>query len=247
MLRGFSWKQGICYFSTVVPSSSSPSSSSSSSSSTPSTKLYHCIIYLSPGDYHRIHFPVDCNITTRRHFPGPLFPVNPPFLKIIPWLFALNERVVLMGEWAGRAAQDAARAGVPSDAPNDKGWFFSITAVGAYNVGSISLGCDKEVKTNQLSRDYVCHNLHYFSWGGVGSYAYERDYREEPPTEEAQETDHVDVDEEGVRASKGAEMGQFHFGSTVVLVFEADEFEFNVQAGDYVSMGRCIGQRVRAQ
>lgn len=69
-------------------------------------------IYLSPGDYHRIHFPVSCSVNKRRHFPGTLFPVNYPFLKMIPSLFALNERVVLMGGWSEG--------------------FFSLTAVGAY-------------------------------------------------------------------------------------------------------------------
>src|SRR5437870_238271 len=33
-------------------------------------KVYHCILYLSPGDYHRIHFPADWTIKLRRHFPG---------------------------------------------------------------------------------------------------------------------------------------------------------------------------------
>ena len=32
--------------------------------------LYHCIIYLAPGDYHRFHSPVDWKIQHRRHFPG---------------------------------------------------------------------------------------------------------------------------------------------------------------------------------
>eukprot|EP01112_Ceratiomyxa_fruticulosa_P024326 TRINITY_DN990_c0_g3_i1.p1 TRINITY_DN990_c0_g3~~TRINITY_DN990_c0_g3_i1.p1 ORF type:complete len:524 (+),score=116.11 TRINITY_DN990_c0_g3_i1:167-1738(+) len=202
------------------------------------TKLYHCIIYLSPGDYHRIHFPSDCNIKTRRHFPGTLFPVNPPFLKIIPWLFALNERVVLMGGWNGGYQNGA------DEQTNDH--FFSLTAVGAYNVGSISISFDSTVKTNQLTRDYTCPNLQYFSWGGVGSYAYERDYTILPPSPMANETEHIITSDSslppGVNARKGAELGQFHFGSTVVLIFECEEFDFTVKAGDYVQMGQLIGK-----
>lgn len=171
-----------------------------------SSQLYQCIIYLSPGDYHRIHFPVDCSIEKRRHFPGTLFPVNYPFLKMIPSLFALNERVVLMGGW-------------------EQG-FFSLTAVGAYNVGSIELKFDNTLKTNQITRDYTCPNLEYFSWNGVGSYAYERNYR---------------LEEGDIVAAKGDECGQFHFGSTVVLIFEATNFDFNIQAGDYLRMGQKIG------
>lgn len=36
-------------------------------------KLYYCILYLAPGDYHGIHSPVDWNINARRHFPGIYF------------------------------------------------------------------------------------------------------------------------------------------------------------------------------
>ncbi|RLO10864.1 hypothetical protein DYB28_009433 [Aphanomyces astaci] len=39
-------------------------------------KLFHCVIYLAPGDYHRIHSPIDWSMGERRHFPGDLFPVN---------------------------------------------------------------------------------------------------------------------------------------------------------------------------
>ena len=35
--------------------------------------LYHCVIYLSPGDYHRFHSPTEWKIKYRRHFPGKHF------------------------------------------------------------------------------------------------------------------------------------------------------------------------------
>lgn len=89
----------------------------------PHTKLYHCVIYLAPGDYHRIHSPDNWTITKRRHFPGTLFPISPSVGMWIPNLLALNERVILLGE-------------------RDAG-FFSLSPVGAYNVGSISLNFDK--------------------------------------------------------------------------------------------------------
>jgi phosphatidylserine decarboxylase len=64
------------------------------------SKLYHAVLYLAPGDYHRIHSPADWIINQRRHFPGTLFPVAPhTFGKVIPNLLALNERIVLTGEW----------------------------------------------------------------------------------------------------------------------------------------------------
>lgn len=32
--------------------------------------LYHCVIYLGPGDYHSFHSPSEWNVKLRRHFPG---------------------------------------------------------------------------------------------------------------------------------------------------------------------------------
>jgi phosphatidylserine decarboxylase len=34
------------------------------------SKLYHVVLYLAPGDYHRFHSPTDWIIGRRRHFPG---------------------------------------------------------------------------------------------------------------------------------------------------------------------------------
>lgn len=36
----------------------------------PGHKLYHCVIYLSPSDYHRLHAPADFTMKHLRHFPG---------------------------------------------------------------------------------------------------------------------------------------------------------------------------------
>ena len=32
--------------------------------------LYHCVIYLAPGDYHGFHSPTEWTVSYRRHFPG---------------------------------------------------------------------------------------------------------------------------------------------------------------------------------
>ncbi|XP_040569046.1 phosphatidylserine decarboxylase proenzyme, mitochondrial [Lepeophtheirus salmonis] len=93
--------------------------------------VYICTIYLSPGDYHRFHSPANWNIKSRTHFSGYLLSVNPFLLKFIKNLFCLNERVIYMGDWTYG--------------------FFSMTPVGATNVGSIRVGIDPELTTNQTA------------------------------------------------------------------------------------------------
>eukprot|EP00088_Acartia_fossae_P010141 TRINITY_DN15007_c0_g1_i1.p1 TRINITY_DN15007_c0_g1~~TRINITY_DN15007_c0_g1_i1.p1 ORF type:complete len:400 (+),score=19.70 TRINITY_DN15007_c0_g1_i1:122-1321(+) len=91
--------------------------------------LHQCILYLAPGDYHGFHSPVDWTIQKRRHFPGELLSVHPRVAGAISKLFQLNERVAYIGKW--------------------KHGFFSMTAVGATNVGSIKVPMDEELSTNQ--------------------------------------------------------------------------------------------------
>ncbi|XP_014228533.1 phosphatidylserine decarboxylase proenzyme, mitochondrial [Trichogramma pretiosum] len=95
----------------------------------PENLLYQLTIYLAPGDYHRFHSPADWTINLRRHFQGKLLSVNPKIASWLPDLFAMNERVVYIGEWAGG--------------------FMAYTAVGATNVGSIHVYKDSELVTNK--------------------------------------------------------------------------------------------------
>jgi len=165
-------------------------------------KLFQTVLYLAPGDYHRIHSPSSWIIQKRRHFPGTLLPVAPVVGKIVPQLLALNERVVLTGEW--------------------ENGFFSLTAVGAYNVGSIRMHFDN-VRTNNIKRDYRSNNLQYFSWKGLGTHYYERLFN-------------------SISVDKGEEIGLFRLGSTVVLIFEAPEnFQFTVKPFQKIKMGETLG------
>ncbi len=51
-------------------------------------------LYLSPKDYHRIHFPIGGTIKKMVHVPGELFSVNQTTVDAIDELFARNERVI---------------------------------------------------------------------------------------------------------------------------------------------------------
>lgn len=91
--------------------------------------LFYCVLYLGPGEYHRVHSPIDWQVMHRRHFSGRLFPVNERAARTIRNLHVENERVVLEGKWSEG--------------------FLAIAAVGATNVGSIELPIEPELKTNR--------------------------------------------------------------------------------------------------
>ncbi|XP_062156801.1 phosphatidylserine decarboxylase proenzyme 1, mitochondrial isoform X2 [Alnus glutinosa] len=110
-------------FSLVSPKAWNPTSAC------PMKGLFYCVIYLKPGDYHRIHSPVDWSILVRRHFSGCLFPVNERATRTIQNLYVGNERVVLEGLW-----QEG---------------FMAIAAIGATNIGSIELFIEPELQTNR--------------------------------------------------------------------------------------------------
>ncbi|XP_037093018.1 phosphatidylserine decarboxylase proenzyme, mitochondrial-like [Pollicipes pollicipes] len=94
----------------------------------PGNTLYHCVIYLAPGDYHRFHAPADWTVRHRRHFPGDLLSVSPLVANWIAGVFCLNERAIYTGRW--------------------QQGFFAFAAVGATNVGSIRVYCDEALRTN---------------------------------------------------------------------------------------------------
>lgn len=49
--------------------------------------------YLSPRDYHRVHMPIQGLLREMIHVPGRLFSVSPLTTRVVPRLFARNERV----------------------------------------------------------------------------------------------------------------------------------------------------------
>uniref|UniRef100_A0A0D9VN93 Phosphatidylserine decarboxylase proenzyme 1, mitochondrial n=1 Tax=Leersia perrieri TaxID=77586 RepID=A0A0D9VN93_9ORYZ len=95
----------------------------------PKKGIFYCVIYLNPGDYHRVHSPVDWHIIKRRHFSGHLFPQNERAVRTIRNLYVENERVILEGQW--------------------KEGFVALAAIGATSVGSIKLFIEPELRTNR--------------------------------------------------------------------------------------------------
>jgi len=80
-------------------------------------------LYLSPGDYHRIHSPVDAKILGFSYIPGTLFPVQNFIVKALKGVFAKNERII-------------------SYLQTEKGQI-ALCKIGALNVGKISLSYSK--------------------------------------------------------------------------------------------------------
>ncbi|XP_019362378.1 PREDICTED: phosphatidylserine decarboxylase proenzyme, mitochondrial isoform X1 [Gavialis gangeticus] len=158
-------------------------------------ELYHCVIYLAPGDYHCFHSPTDWRVSHRRHFPGSLMSVNPGVARWIKELFCHNERVVLTGDW--------------------KHGFFSLTAVGATNVGSIRIYFDQDLHTNSPR----------YSKGSYNDFSFI-----------------TNNNKEGIPMRKGEHLGEFNLGSTIVLIFEAPkDFKFHLKPGQKIRFGEALG------
>jgi phosphatidylserine decarboxylase len=70
--------------------------------------------YLSPRDYHRVHTPVDGSLVGYHYVPGQRWPVSGRFMRNVPRLLAINERVVieLSTEWGPAAVVMVAASGV---------------------------------------------------------------------------------------------------------------------------------------
>lgn len=88
-------------------------------------------LYLSPGDYHRIHSPVSGKITGFFNIPGKLYSVQEFMVKGFQGLFSVNERLITYIQ-------------------TDKGTV-AVCKIGAMNVGKISLSYNDCV-TNRFFR-----------------------------------------------------------------------------------------------
>ena len=149
-------------------------------------------LYLSPGDYHRIHSPADGLITGYFHIAGRLFTVQDYMVKGMKGLFTANERLV-------------------SYISTDSGKI-AVVKVGAMNVGKISIS-HADIITNKNLRK----------------------------TKEV-----LYKENENISIKKGEELGIFHLGSTVILLFEKNMIEFsNITKKQKIRVGEKIASLIR--
>ena len=152
-------------------------------------------LYLSPRDYHRIHIPLAGRLREMVHIPGKLFSVSPLTTRMVPELFARNERVAAL-----------------FDTPAGP---MALVLVGAINVASIETVWARAI-TPPLGK-----MIRHWSY---------------PPNGEG-----------AVRLDKGAEMGRFNMGSTVIVLFGpgAVRWEPEIQPAAAVRMGQRLGKVVK--
>ncbi len=148
-------------------------------------------LYLSPRDYHRIHMPLDGTLREMVHVPGRLFSVSPSTTRVVPNLFARNERVITLFDTAAGP--------------------MALVLVGAIFVGSVET-----------------------LWHGVIT---------PPRGKRLQHWQYnTSADEAAVSLARGAEMGRFNMGSTVIVLFGRDRVDWapEIQPDATVRMGQLL-------
>jgi phosphatidylserine decarboxylase len=149
-------------------------------------------LYLSPRDYHRVHMPMDGELTHCIHVPGRLFSVNTTTATRVPRLYARNERVVCMFDTeVGPMA---------------------LVLVGAIFVGGIELNWHGEVT---------------------------------PPR--AHQRRELPIPTPPPRLQRGAELGRFNMGSTVILILPQHRSAWadDLRPGNSLRMGQRLGRLLR--
>jgi phosphatidylserine decarboxylase len=147
-------------------------------------------IYLAPFNYHRIHMALGGRLLGARYVPGRLYSVNDTTARLVPDLFARNERVVL--EFEGECGR------------------YALVMVGALFVGSMSTVWHGDIapRGGRFPRALAL--------SGRG---------------------------QGAQLPRGAELGRFNMGSTVILLLPgcAGSWEAGLAAGRSLRVGERIG------
>ena len=188
-------------------------------------------VYLSPRDYHRVHMPLAGELVETVHIPGHLFSVAPLPVASIPRLFARNERLVCHFESALGP--------------------FVVVLVGAMLVSGVATVWDGVAIPRLFARNerLVCHfdsALGPFAVVLVGAMlvsgvATVWDDVAIPPY--AREIVRRDWRGRGVWLKRGAELGRFEMGSTVIVLLPSrlGRFSTDLEAGQALRVGQKIG------
>jgi phosphatidylserine decarboxylase len=149
-------------------------------------------LYLSPRDYHRVHMPIRGHLQHMTHIPGQLFSVSPATTRLVPDLFARNERVVTF-----------------FDTPAGP---MAMVLIGAINVASIET-----------------------IWAGAIT---------PPRRKQIQHWEYSEAEESFTVLDKGAEMGRFNMGSTVIVLFAKESvlWDATLVPETRVWMGQRLGE-----
>ena len=143
-------------------------------------------LYLSPKDYHRVHMPVAGRLRHMVYVPGKLFSVQPTTARVVPQLFARNERLIAF-----------------FDTPVG---LMAMGLVGATIVGAIGTSWGGDIVRNKAKQTFTS--------------------------------------QQAIELQKGAEMGYFKLGSTVVLLFadgNSIRFADQISAGKSIKYGEAFG------
>ena len=92
-------------------------------------------LYLSPQDYHRVHMPMEATLKEMIYVPGKLFSVQPTTTRMIPKLFACNERLVVFFD---------THVGL-----------MAMVLVGATIVGAIGTSWHGDIKRSRTLRHFI--------------------------------------------------------------------------------------------
>jgi phosphatidylserine decarboxylase len=172
-------------------------------------------LYLAPYNYHRVHMPLAGALRAAWYVPGKLFSVNAVTANAVPGLFTKNERVVCIFENGQRTVGPDGPGTIGPDGPRTVGPD-GPPVFAMVLVGALFVGSITTV------------------WHG-----------DVTPRSPRQRVDlPLDASRAPLRLNKGAEMGRFNMGSTVIVLLPPDTLEWlpRFTEGTPIEVGRMLAR-----